>query len=149
NGGTLAFGPDRYLYISVGDDEGSDRAQDLGSLVGKILRIDVRAAERYMVPSSNPFAAETGARGEIWSYGFRNPWRFSFDRGTGDMWIGEVGEATAEEIDHDPAGRGGGANYGWPYLEGDHCQDATRCNDPSLVPPVVVYDHNMNCAVIG
>jgi glucose/arabinose dehydrogenase len=113
NGGMLAFGPDGYLYVSVGDDEVSESAQDLGTLVGKILRLDVDAAQPYAVPPSNPFANQDGARGEIWSYGLRNPWRFSFDRATGDLWIGDVGDATWEEVDFQPASSRGGGNYGW------------------------------------
>jgi len=149
NGGTLAFGPDGYLYVGVGDDEASDQAQQLGSLVGKILRIDVTSAEPYAIPPSNPFAQQPGARGEIWSYGFRNPWRFSFDRVSGDMWIGDVGDADVEEVDFQAAVSGGGENYGWPFLEGDRCTDKAHCHDPGLVAPLVTYGHNMNCAVIG
>jgi len=151
NGGMLAFGPDGDLYVSVGDDEASERAQDLSNLVGKILRIDVSsatAAEPYAIPSSNPFASREGARGEIWAYGFRNPWRFSFDRQTGDVWIGDVGDATWEEVDEIPAGSAG-ENFGWPFFEGSQCMDPQHCNDPGLIPPLVTYDHNMNCAVMG
>jgi glucose/arabinose dehydrogenase len=149
NGGTLAFGPDGFLYVSVGDDEASDKAQDLSSVVGKILRIDVDSAQPYAIPASNPFASREGARGEIWSYGLRNPWRFSFDRATGDMWIGDVGDARWEEIDFQPAGSHGGENYGWPMNEGAECVDPTHCHDPGLVAPMVTYGHNMTCAVMG
>jgi glucose/arabinose dehydrogenase len=149
NGGTLAFGPDGYLYISVGDDEQSEKAQDLSSIYGKILRLDVAAAQPYAIPPSNPFANQPGARGEIWSYGFRNPWRFSFDRSTGDMWIGDVGDAKWEEIDMQPASSQGGENYGWPILEGTECVIAEHCHDPGLVAPLVTYGHDMNCAVMG
>jgi glucose/arabinose dehydrogenase len=149
NGGTLAFGPDGYLYISVGDDEASDEAQKLTSVYGKILRIDVDSGQPYAIPPSNPFANQAGARGEIWSYGLRNPWRFSFDRETGDLWIGDVGDAKWEEIDMQPASSQGGENYGWPYLEGTECADPAHCNDPGLVPPLVTYGHNMTCAVMG
>jgi glucose/arabinose dehydrogenase len=90
-----------------------------------------------------------GARGEIWSYGFRNPWRFSFDRVTGDMWIGDVGDAKWEEVDMQPAGSHGGENYGWPYLEGTECADTAHCDDAGLVAPLVTYGHNMNCAIMG
>ncbi len=149
NGGTLAFGPDGYLYISVGDDEQSEKAQDLSSIYGKILRLDVAAAQPYAIPPSNPFVNQAGARGEIWSYGFRNPWRFSFDRTTGDMWIGDVGDAKWEEIDMQPASSQGGENYGWPILEGTECVIAEHCHDPGLVAPLVTYGHDMNCAVMG
>jgi glucose/arabinose dehydrogenase len=148
NGGTLAFGPDGYLYISVGDDEASDKAQDLSTLTGKILRVDVSSLP-YSIPSSNPFVSHEGAKGEIWAYGLRNPWRFSFDRANGDMWIGDVGDATWEEADTLPASSAGGANFGWPFYEGAQCNVPEHCNDPGLVPPVVTYDHNMNCAIMG
>ena len=149
NGGMLEFGPDGLLYIAVGDDEASDQAQLLGSLVGKILRIDVTSAAPYAIPNSNPFTQRAGARGEIWAYGFRNPWRFSFDRVTGDLWVGDVGDAMWEEVDMQPASSAGGENYGWPFLEGLRCVDVTHCHDPNLVAPLVTYDHNMNCAFIG
>ena len=149
NGGTLAFGPDGYLYISVGDDESSEQAQLLTSVYGKILRIDVDSAQPYAIPPTNPFVNQPGARGEIWSYGFRNPWRFSFDRTTGDMWIGDVGDAKWEEVDFQPASSHGGENYGWPMNEGNECVDPEHCHDPGLVAPLVTYGHNMTCAIMG
>ncbi len=149
NGGTLEFGPDGYLYVSLGDDEQSEKAQDLTSVFGKILRIDVDSAEPYAIPPSNPFVNQAGARGEIWSYGFRNPWRFSFDRTTGDMWIADVGDAKWEEVDFQPANSQGGENYGWPMLEGNECVIAEHCHDAGLVAPLVTYGHDMNCAVMG
>jgi glucose/arabinose dehydrogenase len=149
NGGDLAFGPDGMLYVSVGDDESSEQAQLLGSLYGKILRLDVDAAAPYAIPATNPFAAQPGARGEIWAYGFRNPWRFSFDRQTGDLWIGDVGDARMEELDFQPAASGGGENYGWPFVEGTDCMDAEHCHDAGLVAPVTTYGHDMNCALMG
>src|SRR5260370_33134607 len=97
NGGTLAFGPDGYLYISMGDDEQSEKAQDLTSIFGKILRIDVDPAEPYAIPPSNPFVNQAGARGEIWSYGFRNPWRLRFDRATRGLCSGAQGGAARVE----------------------------------------------------
>jgi glucose/arabinose dehydrogenase len=148
NGGTLAFGPDGYLYVSVGDDEASDEAQTLSSIYGKILRIDVDSAPPYTIPPSNPFVDRPGARGEIWAYGYRNPWRFSFDRATGDMWIGDVGDARWEEVDMQPASSRGGENYGWPYFEGAECMNPDHCQD-SMVQPLATYGHNMNCAVMG
>jgi len=149
NGGTLAFGPDGYLYISLGDDEASEEAQQLTSIYGKILRVDVDSSQPYAIPPSNPFVNQAGARGEIWAYGFRNPWRFSFDRATGDLWVGDVGDAKLEELDMEPANSHGGENYGWPYLEGTECIDTSHCHDPNLVAPLATYGHNMNCAIIG
>jgi glucose/arabinose dehydrogenase len=149
NGGTLEFGPDGYLYIGVGDDEASEQAQLLTSLYGKILRIDVDSALPYAIPPSNPFVSQPGARGEIWSYGFRNPWRFTFDRATGDLWTGDVGDAKWEEVDMQPAASNGGENYGWPFLEGTECMDESHCHDAGLVAPLVTYGHNMTCAIIG
>jgi glucose/arabinose dehydrogenase len=149
NGGMLAFGPDGYLYVAVGDDEASDRAQDLSTLVGKILRLDVDSAAPYAVPASNPFVEREGARGEIWAYGFRNPWRISFDRATGDLWMADVGDARWEEVDFQPAASAGGENYGWPMNEGTECVEAEHCHDGGLVAPVVTYGHDMNCSVSG
>jgi glucose/arabinose dehydrogenase len=149
NGGMLAFGPDGYLYVSLGDDEVSESAQDLGTLFGKILRLDVDSTEPYAVPPSNPFANRAEARGEIWSYGLRNPWRLSFDRATGDLWIGDVGDAMWEEVDFQPASSRGGENYGWPMYEGFQCMQADQCDVDGLVAPLVTYGHNMNCCVIG
>ncbi len=149
NGGMLAFGPDGYLYVAVGDDEDSDQAQLLGTVFGKILRIDVDSAEPYAVPADNPFVQVESARGEIWSYGFRNPWRFSFDRGTGDMWIADVGDARREEVDYQPAASTGGENYGWPMNEGTECMQPERCRADGLVAPVVTFGHDMTCSVTG
>jgi glucose/arabinose dehydrogenase len=149
NGGTLLFGPDGYLYISVGDDDAADQAQLLTSIYGKILRVDVDAAQPYAIPPSNPFVDRPGARAEIWSYGFRNPWRFSFDRASSDLWIGDVGDAKWEEVDMQPAGSRGGDNYGWPNFEGSECTMPDHCQDAPFVQPLVTYGHNMNCAVIG
>jgi glucose/arabinose dehydrogenase len=149
NGGTLAFGPDGYLYISVGDDEASQEAQTTSSIYGKILRLDVDSAQPYAVPPTNPFVDTPGARPEIWAYGFRNPWRFSFDRSTGDMWIGDVGDAAWEEVDMQSANSRGGENYGWPYFEGAQCMNQDHCQDNDLVAPLVTYGHNMTCAVMG
>jgi glucose/arabinose dehydrogenase len=128
NGGQLAFGPDKLLYIGLGDGGGGNdqhgprgNAQDLGSLLGKILRIDPRRRDGkpYSIPASNPFVNRSGARGEIYSYGLRNPWRFSFDRRTSDLTIGDVGQDTREEVDFVRKGRGRGANFGWRPFEGN------------------------------
>lgn len=151
NGGALAFGPDGYLYASVGDggaqDDPDGRAQDLASWHGKILRIDVDVeGAPYGVPSDNPFPQS--ARPEVWALGFRNPWRMGFDAGTGDLWIADVGGSIAEEIDLYPASMPGGANFGWRVLEGT----TRRWNDPigETVAPVHEYrPASGRCAVTG
>ena len=155
NAGMLAFGPDGYLYVAVGDDEQSDRSQDLGSLTGKILRLDVDSGTQpYAVPSTNPFVG-SDARGEIWAYGLRNPWRFSFDRATGDVWIGDVHHVDGENglnwetVQFQPANSAGGLNYGFPMQATFHCTDVATCQPPGVTLPVVHYDHNMNCSVTG
>jgi glucose/arabinose dehydrogenase len=109
----------------------------------------VDSASPYAIPPSNPFAEREGARGEIWAYGFRNPWRFSFDRATGDMWIADVGDARWEEVDVLPNGTAGGQNFGWPMNEGTECMDPARCHEADLVAPVATYGHDMNCSVSG
>ena len=154
NGGQLQFGPDGYLYISIGDGgSGGDpqnNGQNLGNLLGKILRIDVDSGFPFAVPADNPFVGVGGAREEIWSYGFRNPWRFSFDRLTGDLFIGDVGQASWEEIDFQPAGSTGGENYGWRLMEGSSCfNPAINCNDGTLTLPILEYDHTVGCSVTG
>jgi glucose/arabinose dehydrogenase len=154
NGGQLQFGPDGFLYIGMGDGgSGGDpgnRAQNLSDLLGKMLRIDVEG-EAYTIPPSNPFVTRAGARGEIWAYGLRNPWRFSFDRATGDLWIADVGQGLWEEIDFQPATSIGGENYGWRRMEGTHCfNPSTNCNDGTFVLPVIEYGHtNGACSVTG
>jgi len=155
NGGLLLFGPDHLLYIGLGDggSEGDPqrRGQDLSTLLGKILRIDPRPSggKPYSVPPSNPFVHTAGARPEIYSYGLRNPWRFSFDRLTGDLSIGDVGQSSYEEIDLVGHGEGRGANFGWSAYEGF----ARFNNDqsaPNAVPPVLVYSHDQGgCSVTG
>ena len=149
NGGMLAFGPDGYLYISPGDGgaagDPGDRSQDVtNQLLGKILRIDVDGGTPYAIPADNPFASG-GGDPEIWSYGLRNAWRFSFDRETGDMWIGDVGQNQREEINFEPAGSAGGLNYGWRCKEGNSCYTSSSgcsCSSPSLVDPIYTYGHN-------
>lgn len=154
NGGQLAVGPDGYLYVglgdggSAGDPEG--RAQSLGTLLGKILRISPRpqGADPYGIPPNNPFVGRAGARPEIWAYGLRNPWRFSFDRETGELWIGDVGQSAWEEVDVLPPGRGG-ANLGWDLLEGSHPFEG-EVGDARTVLPVYEYPHEgAVCAVTG
>jgi glucose/arabinose dehydrogenase len=158
NGGLLLFGPDDLLYVGTGDGGGGgDRhgprgnAQNLGSLLGKILRIDPRPAggRPYGVPEGNPFTGRSGARGEIYSYGLRNPWRFSFDRRTGDLSIGDVGQNEFEEIDFVRRGRGRGANFGWRPFEG-RARYTPGESAPGHVPPVIVRRHSDgNCSITG
>jgi glucose/arabinose dehydrogenase len=125
NGGQLAFGPDGWLYVAFGEGGGAEdqagNGQSLGTLLGKLLRIDPRprAGRPCAVPVDNPFVGRAGARPEIWAYGLRKPWRFSFDPDTGDLWLGDAGQYLWEEVDHEPAGQGG-RNYGWNRLEGHH-----------------------------
>ncbi|MBA2667719.1 MAG: PQQ-dependent sugar dehydrogenase [Trueperaceae bacterium] len=146
NGGQIAFGPDGYLYLALGDGgSGGDPArvgQDLGTWLGTLLRIDVDRAAPYEVPADNPFVATEGARPEIWAYGLRNPWRFSFDDDTGDLWIADVGQSAVEEVNVQPADSSGGENYGWRVMEGDRCFDPRQgCPTDGLVLPVIAYTH--------
>ena len=165
NGGQLQFGPqDGYLYIGMGDGGGagdqhgaSGNAQDLSKLLGKLLRIHVRGVPTYTVPPTNPFTQTSGARPEVWGYGLRNPWRFSFDRDTGDVYIGDVGQDCFEEVDYQPASSPGGENYGWRLMEGFHQFDPNNmanCNQPLIAPPgltlpITDYMHPTGEAVIG
>ncbi len=154
NGGQLQFGPDGYLYIGTGDGgSGGDpqnNGQSLGTLLGKILRIDVDRSSLYAIPPDNPFVRRNGAKREIWAFGLRNPWRFSFDRLTGDMFIGDVGQASWEEIDFQQANSRGGENYGWRLMEGKHCfNPSTNCDPGTLTLPIVEYDHSLGCSVTG
>jgi glucose/arabinose dehydrogenase len=162
NGGELVFGPDGHLYLGLGDgggfgDAGAGHApggngQSLGTLLGKILRIDPTpsAGKAYTVPPDNPFVSTAGARPEIWAYGLRNPWRFSFDTATGDLWIGDVGQNAYEEIDVAPRASGGGkgVNYGWNVREALHgYRDG---NAPGAVDPVYELSHDSgNCSITG
>ncbi len=154
NGGDLAFGPDGYLYIGLGDGgSGGDpmgNGQSLGTLLGKMLRIDPRPSggEPYTIPPNNPFVDQPDARPEIWAYGLRNPWRYSFDRATGDLWIADVGQSAWEEVDRHPADAPAGANYGWNLVEGSH-RYAGQAPD-GAIPPVYEYSHaGGGCVVIG
>jgi len=153
NGGQLAFGPDGYLYAGIGDGGGAGdpagHAQDTSSLLGKLLRLDVDAPPPYGIPPTNPgFTAR-----EVWAYGLRNPWRFSFDRATGDLYLGDVGQNAWEEIDYQPASSAGGENYGWNLMEGDgHCYGGADCLAPGLglVRPVIDYPNPAEgCSVTG
>ena len=151
NGGHLVFGPDRMLWIGLGDGgSGGDpqgNGQSLQTLLGKILRIDVDHGDPYAIPSDNPFAAGGGLP-EIWAYGLRNPWRFTFDSQTGDLFIGDVGQNQWEEIDYLPAGfTGAPANFGWNIWEGTHpFQEGVAA---TVIQPVFEYEHNPDCSVTG
>ncbi|MFH8795914.1 PQQ-dependent sugar dehydrogenase [Streptomyces sp. NPDC017941] len=153
NGGDIKFGPDGYLYIAFGDGgAGGDPhgyGQNLDTLLGKLLRIDPRGGRPYAIPKDNPFVGDPKARDEIWSYGLRNPWRFSFDAGTGDLLLGDVGQSAWEEIDWAPARSKGGENYGWSQMEGTHpFRGGTE--PANHVPPVYEYDRNgLGCSVTG
>ena len=168
NGGELAFGPDGYLYISVGDGGNHTEGQDIQSLLGKILRVDVSItgsggisggavapdcypSGQYTIPADNPLVAEPNACDEIWALGFRNPWRYSFDSLTGELYIGDVGEDSYEEISLQPADSTGGENFGWSCYEGSHPSphfDANTCTD-TYVNPIHDYDHSVGRTVVG
>jgi len=152
NGGMIAFGPDGYLYAGLGDGgaagDPQNNGQSLVSLLGTILRIDIDGGSPYSIPPDNPFQAGQG-RGEIWAFGLRNPWRFSFDRLTGDLYIGDVGQNQWEEIDYIPAGGPSGLNFGWSYFEGNHPFRGTAGTGASFIPPIAEYDHNQGCSVTG
>lgn len=157
NGGQIAFGPDGMLYIGLGDGGGGgdpgNRAQDDTTRLGKMLRLDVSGGpgSGFTVPPDNPFVGEPFPRPQVWAKGFRNPYRFSFDRLTGDLYIGDVGQAAWEEVDIEPAGHPGGSNYGWRLMEGAHCHiPASGCNDGTLILPAHEYALDSGrCAVIG
>jgi glucose/arabinose dehydrogenase len=160
NGGMLAFGPDGYLYIGLGDGGGGgdpgNRAQSTDTLLGKLLRIGVNSTTgslHYRIIGTNPYVGVAG-RDEIWQLGLRNPWRYSFDRSTGDLWIGDVGQNTWEEIDHAPrtaSGAGRGVNWGWHVMEGTHCfSPSTGCSTSGKQLPLLEYDHaGGRCSVTG
>ncbi len=157
NGGDLAFGPDGFLWIGTGDGgSGGDpqgNGQKLNTLLGKFLRIDVDTGDAnrpYNIPFDNPFVGRDGVRPEIWSYGWRNPWRFSFDRRTGDLWVGDVGQNAWEEVDVEPKGSEGGLNYGWNVMEGTHCfRPAQDCDTSGKVLPVAEYSHSTGVSITG
>lgn len=159
NGGLVQFGPDGNLYVGFGDGgSGGDplgNAQNLGVLLGKILRIDVSGdfpddEAPYRVPGDNPFVGQAGSRPEIWAYGLRNPWRFSFDRATGDLYIADVGQGEWEEVNYAPADSDGGENYGWNLMEGKHCYaDGSDCSPDGLILPIAEYGHDQGSAVTG
>jgi glucose/arabinose dehydrogenase len=160
NGGAMAFGPDGYLYIGTGDGGGGGDPLRNGqsktkNLLGKILRIHVGASgsgpyDRYAIPSTNPFRGSISGLDEVWAYGLRNPWRISFDRGTGSLYIADVGQNRYEEINREPAGYKGGRNYGWSVMEGKHCYNASSCNRSGKFLPVAEYSHSSGaCSITG
>lgn len=153
-GGLVTFGPDGKLYLGLGDGSPVtgvwDKAQDSTSLLGKLLRFDVDQGGTYVIPPDNPYVGRSGWREEIWQLGLRNPWRWSFDRTTGELWIGDVGEDLYEEIDVLTTPVVGGNNFGWPTLEGNHCYlPAVGCPTAGLVPPILEYAHSPSCATVG
>ncbi len=155
NGGQLAFGPDGYLYIGLGDGGSGGDPQDNGqnrlTPLGKMLRIDVDSGALYAIPDSNPFAFEDFTLDEIWALGLRNPFRYSFDRLTGDLYIADVGQDAIEEVNRQPANSNGGENYGWRLMEGSNCfNPGSNCNDGSLTLPIVQYSHGQGrCSITG
>ena len=152
NGGHILFGPDGMLYVAMGDGgSGGDpqnHGQNLGSLLGKLLRLDVDRGEPYAIPPDNPFGRDDGARKEIWAYGLRNPWRIAFDSSAGLLFIGDVGQNAWEEIDVAPVAMAG-VNYGWARMEGRHCFRPRTCDPKGMRPPAVEYPSSEGCTVIG
>ena len=148
NGGHMEFGPDGYLYISVGDGgqwgDPYNNAQNLGNLFGKILRIDVDTGDPYAIPDDNPFINNEDAKDEIWLYGLRNVWRFSFDWGKGDVYLGDVGQDLWEEIDFVAAENAGGQNFGWRVMEGNHCYNPKEDCEPTGELPIFEYPNDAN-----
>jgi glucose/arabinose dehydrogenase len=158
NGGMLAFGPgDGRLYIGLGDGGGvgdpGNHGQNPGTLLGSMLRIDVEQSttgQPYRIPAGNPFVGVQDVRPETWAFGLRNPWRFSFDLLTGDLYIADVGDNAREEVSVQPGATAGGQNYGWPVMEGDRCfRPASGCNTTGLVRPVHTYGRDVGCAITG
>lgn len=153
NGGLVAFGPDGMLYVGLGDGgsggDPQENGQNRGTLLGTILRIDVDAGDPYAVPGDNPFVDAPGAAGEIWAWGLRNPWRFAFDRQTGDLYVADVGQNRFEEVNA-VEGAGRGLNYGWDVMEGDACFEPREgCDRSGLTLPVETYGHADGCSVTG
>ena len=152
NGGLNVFGPDGMLYIGLGDGGGAGDPQGHGqnraTLLGSILRLDVDGGDPYRIPADNPFVMTPGARGEIWAYGLRNPWRFAFDPNEGQLYIADVGQDQWEEVNRVSAGQGG-VNYGWNVMEGAHCFGAVVCQTASLTLPVMEYAHREGCSITG
>jgi glucose/arabinose dehydrogenase len=159
NGGMLAFGPDGMLYVGTGDggaaNDRFENGQNPTTLLGKLLRLDVTSTpdQPYVIPADNPWLDDAwngqDVRDEIWAVGLRNPWRFSFDRATGDLWLADVGQSQWEEVNSTAAGSRGGLNYGWPLMEGLHCFQNDDCDATDLVLPVHEYGHTGHCSVTG
>lgn len=153
NGGMIAFGPDGYLYVGMGDG-GSQKdpqgnGQNPATLLGSILRLDADSADgSYTIPADNPFVDNPDLRPEVWAYGLRNPWRFSFDRLNGDLFIADVGQNTWEEVSWQPGGTPGGQNFGWNVMEGNHCF-AGSCDPAAFTPAIFEYDHSLGCSISG
>ena len=155
NGGMLAFGPqDDMLYIGMGDGGSGGDPQNHGqnrmTLLGDLLRIDVDGSPPYAIPTDNPFVGSTSIANEIWASGLRNPWRFSFDRVTGDLYIADVGQGEREEVSFQPASSPGGENYGWRIMEGTRCfNPSSGCSTAGITLPVHEYDHSDGCSITG
>src|SRR5438093_6169653 len=156
NGGQLQFGPDNMLWAGTGDGGGGGdpdgNGQNTHALLGKLLRLDVSGASGYAIPTDNPSRTDTSFAPEVWSYGLRNPWRFSFDRQTGDLYIADVGQDHWEEVDVAPTAvqRGRGANYGWNIMEGNHCYSSANCSSTGLILPITEYIHAFGaCSITG
>ncbi len=153
NGGMVAFGPDGYLYLGLGDGGSQADPQgngaNPGTLLGSILRLDVDSADgSYTIPADNPFVENPNARPEVWAYGLRNPWRFSFDRQNGNLFIADVGQNQWEEVSWQAGGTPGGQNFGWNSMEGFHCFTAS-CNPEQFTLPIFEYDHTLGCSISG
>ena len=152
NGGQLQFAPDGRLLIGLGDGGSANdplgNGQNRRTLLGKLLRIDVDAGDPYAIPDDNPFVGDPQTLPEIWALGLRNPWRFSFDRATGDLFVADVGQARREEVDFEPAGSPGGRNYGWADMEGSICRLPPGGCD-GFTAPVLEYDHTQGCSITG
>ena len=152
NGGLIAFGPDGMLYIGMGDGgsagDPQGNGQDRGTLLGALLRIDVDGGDPYAVPPDNPFVGQAKAKGEVWAYGLRNPWRWAFDPTAGLLYVADVGQNTWEEVDVIPMDSAG-ANFGWNVMEGNHCFLGSSCDRSGLVLPVLEYSHSDGCSITG
>jgi glucose/arabinose dehydrogenase len=155
NGGQILFGPDGFLYLGLGDGGGSGDPQGNGQKItdrlADILRLDLSSGTTAVAPADNPFVGRSDAEPAVWSYGLRNPWRFSFDRATGDLYIADVGQNAWEEVDVATVagGLGKGVNYGWNLMEGTHCYATSPCDTTGLALPVLEYDHGQGCSITG
>jgi glucose/arabinose dehydrogenase len=154
NGGLLKFGPDGYLYVGLGDggsaNDPLNSGQSPNTLLGSILRLDVSdGGEQYRIPADNPFLNDSNRFNEIWAFGVRNPWRFSFDRLTGDLYMADVGQNKWEEVNFQPGDSSGGENYGWNKMEGTHCFPSDPCDPTGLILPIAEYGHDQGCSITG